>query len=230
MSLVDYPGRIAAVLFFTGCNFRCPFCHNPELVLGAESARTLEWAQVQQQLEKRTGFLDAVVVSGGEPTLHGRLPAVFRRLRALGLRTKLDTNGSHPDRVRALLDEGAVDFVAIDIKAPWRRYRELAGVEVDTDAVRRTVEFVDASGLEYELRTTVAPTLTENDILEIASAIAGAKRYVLQRFVPRPDGGLLDPSWSSRVALDGATLHRLWEEIQAGFADGGVRGATGSDG
>jgi len=227
LSLVDYPGSLSCVLFFAGCNFRCPFCHNPELVLpGARRRHTVPWEHVEAQWRERRGFLDAVTLSGGEPTLHDGLPAALHRIRAAGLRVKLDTNGSRPDVVEGLIECGVLDYVAVDVKAPWRRYAELAGVAVDVHRIQRTIEVIGHSHVEYELRTTVAPTLSEQDVKEIAAQLSGARRYVLQTFVPRVGEGLLDPSWSSRPALDGATLHRLWKRIAVRFGDGGVRGAA----
>jgi pyruvate formate lyase activating enzyme len=226
LSLLDYTGKLSAVAFFAGCNFRCPFCHNPELVLGDGGlVGSIPWALVEQQLEARAHFLDAVTFSGGEPTLQPQLTAVLRRMRRLGLDIKLDTNGSRPEVLRPILEEGLVDYVAMDIKAPWSRYAELAGVAVDVRRIRRSMARLAGSGIDYELRTTVAPGLDEEAIEAIAEQIAGAHRYVLQRFVPRDGAGLLDPSWRDRPALDAAALQRLWARIASGFREGGVRGA-----
>jgi pyruvate formate lyase activating enzyme len=173
-SLSDFPGRIAAVVFTQGCNWRCPWCHNPALVYPERFTPSLEVESVLRQLAALRGKLDGVVVSGGEPTLHRGLPEFLRRLRALGLQTKLDTNGSRPEIVEALLAERLVDFVAVDVKAPWPRYAEAAGVAVDTNAVAATIALVREAKVEHQLRTTRWLGLTDADTPDIGAIVAGS--------------------------------------------------------
>jgi len=226
-TLIDYPGRVAATLFAAGCNFRCPFCHNAELVL-PERVRELpllDSERVLEDLERRRGFLDGVVLTGGEPTLQEDLADFAERLRRMDFLVKLDTNGSRPEIVRDLIGAELVNYVAVDLKAPPDRYAEFAGVEVPTDVIGRTVAILKESRVEYEFRTTVAPGLTEEDLEAIAAWLRPARRYVLQAFrVPTETAkGLIDPSWASREALASPALYRAWAKIESGFESGGVR-------
>jgi pyruvate formate lyase activating enzyme len=173
-SLSDFPGRIAAVIFTQGCNWRCPWCHNPSLVEPEKFAPPLDEVNVLRRLACGRGKLDGVVVSGGEPTLQPDLAAFLAQVKGLGFETKLDTNGSRPAVVRTLLERRYVDFVAVDIKAPWSRYAEAAGVEVETEALAETIALLRASGIEHQLRTTRWPGLTSDDEREIAAVAAGS--------------------------------------------------------
>lgn len=181
-STVDYPGALCAVVFTPGCNYDCFFCHNREL-LGAE-APTLSGDSVLSFLRKRAGLLDAVVVSGGEPTLQPEaLEAFLKAVRALGTyKLKLDTNGSHPGVVARLLEQGLLDYVAMDYKAPFDRYPEIAGAEGQEPLVRETLSVLQGSGLPYELRTTVVPQLEEQDLIRMLREIGPLPRYVLQLY------------------------------------------------
>lgn len=161
-SLCDFPGRVAAVVFTQGCNFRCPYCHNGALLPMAVDAATLvPEAEVMAFLRARRGRLGGVVVSGGEPTLQPALPDFLRRVKALGYAVKLDTNGSRPDVLSALFTEGLVDRVAMDVKAPWNAYDRLSGVRTPTDALQRSVALIAASGLPHEFRTTAVGALLD---------------------------------------------------------------------
>ncbi len=226
MSLLDYPGRIACTLFTVGCNFRCPFCHNPELVvpeLAVEGARTLD-ASLFEELRERQGFLDAVVVSGGEPTLHQDLPEVCARIKDLGYFVKLDTNGTAPDVLRDLLDDGSLDYVAMDVKAPLDAYARMAGVSVDQETIQRSIDLIIRSDVAYEFRTTAAPGLCADDLLRIGDTLRGARGYWLQRFVV-PDGkGLVDDTCRDAPALETSDLEAVWEALRDRFELGGVRG------
>lgn len=193
-SLVDYPDHIATVLFTGGCNFRCPMCHNADLVLHASEIPTLSEAEVLDFLARRRGLVDGVVITGGEPTLDLHLPGFLRRLRSVGLDIKLDTNGYRPHVLQALLGRGLVDFVAMDVKASPGKYALLAGRRaVDVERINRSVALLRESGIDYEFRTTVVPQLLDEEDIEcIARWLAGAERYVLQQFRPV---NTLDPAW-----------------------------------
>jgi len=224
-SLLDYPDRVAAVLFTVGCNFRCPFCHNPELVLPGRvrDLPLLSQEEVLRVLAERKGFLDGLVLTGGEPTLQPDLREFVAEVKRLGLLVKLDTNGSRPDVLEDLLAAGLVDYLAMDVKAPLSRYSELAGVPVDRSAIGRSIRLVRERAPDYEFRTTVAPTLTWEDLQAIARGIAGARRYVLQPFVVPQGKTLIDPAWGEMAALSGPELKAVWERISAEFLGGGVR-------
>jgi len=224
LSLSDHEGRVAAVVFVRGCNFRCPFCHNPELVLpGQASGAALGAGDVLRQLAERRGFLDSVVVTGGEPTLERDLSLFLSEVRALGFAIKLDTNGSRPEVLDALLERGLVDALAMDLKAPRPRYAEYSGVSVDLDAIERSICCIRESALEYEFRTTVAPGLGVPDLEAMAEWIRGARRYVLQPFRVPAEKGLVDPSWAERDSLSSATLREAWTKIAPLVRGGGVR-------
>lgn len=198
-SLVDYPERVSAVIFLRGCNFRCPYCHNARLVDPARFDEPLDPAAVFDFLRSRTGRLQGVVVSGGEPLLNEDLSELLARIRALGYPVKLDTNGSFPDRLSALASAGLLDFIAMDIKAPLERYDELAGVPVDTIAIRKSVGIIKKSGIPYLFRTTFAkPLLDEDDISRIKEFLGPEVPYRVQPLNSRAEwlnpGALLNPA------------------------------------
>lgn len=189
-SLVDYPGEVTAVLFTRGCNIRCPFCQNPDLLL--RSPRFVEPISLEEALDflkERKGFLDAVTVTGGEPTLHEDLPHALSAFKALGYLVKLDTNGTNPAMLQQLIAGGILDYVAMDIKAPldYRKYARACGKLTTEDFfnVRSSIRMLMEAGIEVEFRTTVVPLLHSfEDIEEIARYIQGAPLYSLQQFNP----------------------------------------------
>jgi pyruvate formate lyase activating enzyme len=185
VSLIDYPGRISAVVFTQGCNFRCPFCHNPELVDPGRFEDLIPQKEILSFLERRRGRLDAVVITGGEPTMQPALVPFIIQLRSMGFQVKLDTNGALPDRLEEMLDRKLLDYVAMDIKAPLERYGEVTKTKPDQQLIRRSISLIMASGLDYEFRTTAVKSLLgPADIEQIGRLIPGAKRFVLQKFVP----------------------------------------------
>lgn len=198
MTLLDFPGRVACTVFLGGCNFRCPYCHNFELVTGqAQPEMTTE--QLLAFLDKRHGLLDGVAITGGEPCLSGELPDLIRAIRQAGFPVKLDTNGTRPEMLSALLDERLVDYVAMDIKNGPTRYARTVGLKtLDLTPVRESVRLLMTSGVDYEFRTTVVDELhCAADFDEIGTWIRGAKRYFLQAFTDRdtvPFAGLHAPS------------------------------------
>ena len=185
LTLLDYPGRVACTVFTAGCNFRCPFCHNAPLVLPERIEGDPNGEEtVLQFLKKRQGILDGVAVTGGEPLLHRDMPDFLRKIRALGYKIKLDTNGSFPDRLIELVNEGLVDRVAMDIKNSPALYAKTVGLrELDLAAVERSKDFLLEGRVEYEFRTTVVKGLhTEESLTEAAEWIRGAAEYYLQQF------------------------------------------------
>ena len=224
-TLIDYPGKVAALVYTAGCNFRCPFCHNSELVL-PEKIQTMQLIpenDVLYFLRERGNFLDALSITGGEPTLHDDLPRFIKRVKQLGLLVKLDTNGSRPEVLKELFDNYLLDYVAMDVKGPANRYDDLAGVQVDLDAIRRSIKLITDCAADYELRTTVAPTITPEDIENTVKLVLGAKRYFLQAFVVPEGKNLVDPTWNGKTALSKTELEGVWERIKGNFSDGGVR-------
>jgi pyruvate formate lyase activating enzyme len=224
LSLSDHEGRIAAVVFVRGCNFRCPFCHNADLVRPARGGDPmLPVEYVLARLRDRRGFLDSVVVTGGEPTLQPDLADLLAAIRELGFAVKLDTNGSRPDILASLLDRRLVDFVAMDLKAPLPRYAEFCGVRADVGAIERSIACIRQDAPDYEFRTTVAPGLAGEDLRTIAEWVRGAKSYVLQAFRVPAEKSLLDPTWAERQALSRAELNECWTQIAPLVRGGGVR-------
>jgi pyruvate formate lyase activating enzyme len=205
-TLLDWDGKVACTVYLAGCNFRCPYCHNRDLVLHPEAVQGLDQEAVLGYIGEHSDFLDGAVISGGEPTLDPGLLDLIKRIRGKGLSIKLDTNGSRPEVLDDLIGAGLVDMVAMDIKAPLNadRYSSVAGVPADVEALRRSIRIIMESGVDYEFRTTVAPILVkERDIEEICREIRGAKCYCLHQF--RPDVTLddklevLDPYPESKV-------------------------------
>ena len=180
-STVDFPGSLAAVVFAAGCNYRCFYCHNRRIV---GDPPLLSEAEVLAFLKKRAGLLDGVVFSGGEPTLQEDLPEWLARVRALGYKTKLDTNGSRPEMLRTLLAEGLLDYVAMDYKAPLEGYTPLCGA--DSAGVPESLALLRASQVPYELRTTLVPQLTETKLREMAAAVPADAPWFLQLYRPQP--------------------------------------------
>ena len=189
LTLLDYPEKVACTVFTGGCNLRCPFCHNASLVVGPPAGEALSEADFFAFLKKRRGVLDGVCISGGEPMMQPELPDFIRRIRALGYLVKLDTNGCFPDRLKAAVRDGLVDYVAMDIKNSPQEYAKTAGIpDFDGAGVRESREFLLTGPLEYEFRTTVVKGLhTADSLREAARSIAGAKQYFLQKFVDSGD-------------------------------------------
>lgn len=183
LSLIDYPGKLCATIFTAGCNFRCPYCYNIDIVLHPQRLPIIPEREVLNFLHKRRDFLDGLCVGGGEPTLHRPLPTFLYKVKSLGVLVKLDTNGSRPKMLRKLMDERLVDYVAMDVKAPLRRYPEVVRFKIDIDAVKQSIRLLRRGSVDHEFRTTVVPGLLDGDGLEeIARTLSGSKRYVLQQF------------------------------------------------
>lgn len=186
MTLLDYPGKVACTVFFGGCDLRCPFCHNRDLVEGPMPA-ALDEEELLAFLAKRRGLLDGVCFTGGEPLLRPQLPQLLSRVRELGFLIKVDTNGGHPQVLRRLVEAGLVDYVAMDVKNSPVRYPQTAGVpHLDLAPFRESVSFLLQGTVDYEFRTTVVREFHDADSFKaIGPWIAGAKRYFLQSFVDR---------------------------------------------
>lgn len=192
-SLIDYPGRVAAVVFTQGCNFRCPFCHNAELVLPSCFREVIEEDSVIRFLTTRIDKLQGVVVTGGEPAIQEDLPDFLQKIKVMGYQVKLDTNGSRPAVLKHLIDQKLVDFIAMDVKGPLDRYDDIAGVKVNPRLIEESIDLVIQSGVEYLFRTTFPkPLLGEQDIPGLLALVQKADHFHLQPFVPQEK--ILDPS------------------------------------
>jgi len=184
-SLLDYPDCISAIIWTSGCNFRCPFCYNKSLALG--TAKKFDEQEILSFLSQRKGLLEAVVISGGEPLLQDGLVDFLKKIKELGYLVKIDTNGSFPERLHEILDKNLVDYVAMDVKAPQSKYHMLAGVEVDLSKIEESITLIKSKAPAYEFKTTFVPgLLKKEDIVEIGQWLDGATRYYLQQFKMNP--------------------------------------------
>lgn len=199
MTLLDFPGCVSCTIFLGGCDFRCPFCHNFELIDGTMKP-TMDEDELITFLESRKGLLEGVAITGGEPLMHKDLPLLIKRIHDTGYRVKLDTNGYHPKLLKEIIDSGLVEYVAMDIKNSPEKYALTCGVDkVDLDKIYESINTLKTGQIEYEFRTTVVDELhSEEDFYKIGEMIKGAKRYFLQRFTDRdsvPYGNLTPPSF-----------------------------------
>ena len=183
LTLLDFPGRTACTVFLAGCNFRCPFCHNSLLVTEKPDACMTD-ADLAAYLKKRRGLLDGVAITGGEPTLYPELDGLCRMIKELGYQVKLDTNGTNPGKLRALVSDGLVDYVAMDIKNSPEKYDVTAGInKADLEKICESIDFLRSGAVDHEFRTTVAVGLhTADDIRSLGKAFGGDARYYLQNF------------------------------------------------
>ena len=202
LTLLDYPGKTAAIVFTRDCNFRCPFCHNGGLVLGRHTD-TVSEEEILAYLDKRKKLLDGLSITGGEPLMETALPDFIRRVKALGYHVKLDTNGTYPDRLAAILDEGLLDYVAMDLKNSAALYQKTAGFTNPLlfEKVKKSISLLAASDVEHEFRTTMVKGLhTESSLREALALIPYAKRYYLQQFTD--SGDLIAPEGLSAFSYE----------------------------
>lgn len=184
VSLNDYPGRICATVFTQGCNFRCPYCHNPELVDPDQYGPVIPVEDVLSFLDRRRGKLEAATVTGGEPTLQKGLETFLGELKRMHYLVKVDTNGSNPGTLSTLIEGRLVDYVAMDLKGPLKKYGQMASVAVEVSQIKRSIDVITTSGIGHEFRTTVVRSqLDLEDLLSMRRIIKRARMYVLQRFV-----------------------------------------------
>lgn len=187
LSLIDYPEKISAIIFTSGCTLRCPFCYNPELVSADPRLPVFSEQEVLEFLKKRKGKLEALVITGGEPTVQTDLPEFISRVKNIGYVVKVDTNGSNPEMLKKLIKKKLVDYVAMDIKTTWKRYKELEP-QVSLDKIKESIYILKdlESKPLYEFRTTVVPKLVNKQTIEmIGRTLQGARKYVLQQYRPQ---------------------------------------------
>lgn len=213
-SFLDWPGKIASVLFLPACNFRCTYCHNHALILRPQEVPSIPLDHILSRLEEFQGWIDGVVVTGGEPTLQPALPALLARLKEKGLAVKLHTNGSLPQRLQGLIAAGLVDCLAMDLKASLdpQRYRRVIQREPDLARLRESLQLLRSSGLPHEFHTTVLPSLhPREEILAIAQEVSGG-RLILHNFHPQDP---LDPRLKAEAAYPAEALEALAREAEA---------------
>lgn len=211
-SLIEYPGKICAIVFCQGCNFRCPYCYNRELVLPELFQPPLSEEEVLAFLLKRRGKLEGVTITGGEPALQPGLLSFLSRIKELDYLVKVDTNGSFPDTLNEWIRSGLVDYIAMDIKGPLEKYEKITRTVIEPDRILRSVGILLSGDIDYEFRTTVVRSLLNvEDIRGIARLIQGAKRYALQRFLPSKT---LDPLFMKDKTLSDEDFQLLMMEIR----------------
>ncbi|QXM07201.1 anaerobic ribonucleoside-triphosphate reductase activating protein [Crassaminicella indica] len=212
-SFIDYPDQICTVYFVEGCNFRCSYCHNSHIIKG--EGRTISEEEIFSFLNKRKKFIDAVCISGGEPTLYEETYALIKKIKKEGLLVKLDTNGTNPKMLKQLLEEGLIDYVAMDVKAPLHKYEYVTKTKVNIKDIERSIDIIKNSNIDYEFRTTVCKELlTKEDILEIAEYLKGSKRYSIQNF---RDGETVLEGKNQLHPYDAETLEEIKEKIEGHF-------------
>ncbi len=212
VSLNDYPGKICAAVFTQGCNFRCPYCHNPELVDPGRYGPLLPEGDVLSFLDKRRGKLEAVTVTGGEPTLQKDLETFLVEVKTMEYLVKVDTNGSNPDILSALIDRKLVDYIAMDIKGPLKKYGNLVSAKVDVNRIRRSIQLITTSGIAHEFRTTVVRSqLDLEDLVSAAKIVKGSRLYVLQPFMAKRT---LDSAFLSETSYTAEELSIIREVLK----------------
>jgi pyruvate formate lyase activating enzyme len=221
LSLIDYPGKLCATIFTAGCNFRCPYCYNEDIVLDYPAMPKMPEDKIIEFLHPRLGFLDGVCVTGGEPTIHRELPKFLGRLKSIGSLVKLDTNGSRPKALAYVMEKGLVNYIALDVKVPLGRYEKTVRYRVKPEGLKETIKLIRRSGVDHEFRTTVVPGLLDGDDLEeIAMTLAGSKRYVLQQFRP---GKTLCPDFKDVKPYSEAEMRQFRDRVAPYFAETRLR-------
>jgi pyruvate formate lyase activating enzyme len=220
-SFIDYPGKICSLVFLGNCNFRCPYCHNPDLIRKAEALPTIAEQNVLDFIEKKSKWIDAVCITGGEPSLDRSIIDLMVKLKKKGFLVKFDTNGTNPEILKEMIKRKLVDFIAMDIKNPLKKYEEIIKAKTDIKKIKQSIEIIKKSGIDYEFRTTILPKHhTEKEVLDIAKDLKSAKKYVLQNFKP---GKCLDETYNKEKTFSHDELMRFKELVKGYFKEVEVR-------
>jgi pyruvate formate lyase activating enzyme len=221
LTLIDYPGKLATTIFTVGCNFRCPFCHNPELVDLKLVHNEESEKEFIEFLKKRKGKLEGVCITGGEPLIQPDIIPFIKKIKKLGFLVKLDTNGTRPDVLKKIIDAKIVDYIAMDIKNQLKYYGKTTNAKVDKSRIKLSVNLIKNSRLPYEFRTTAVPGIhTEKDFSEIAKWIAGAPAYYLQEY---REGKILDPNLKKKTKGKKLDLEAIKKNIEKHFGKVEIR-------
>jgi len=212
LSLIDYPGKVATVVFTQGCFFRCHFCHNPSLVLPEKFEKPIPEERFFDFLDNRKNKLDGVVITGGEPTIHQDLSSFIEKIKKRDFLVKLDSAGIFPDRIETLLNRKLIDYIAMDVKAPLNKYEKVTGKAPPKHAIEKSISLIKNSGIDYEFRTTILNELhTPDDIMEILKLVSGSKRYILQAFRPNDT---VNEKFSNATTFTNETFQKLQKQAE----------------
>lgn len=227
ISLSDWDGKVSSVLFLPSCNLRCPFCYNRDLVMNPEKMPTIPEKRVENYLKSNKDWIDGMVITGGEPTLQTGLPDLCERIKQMGFKVKLDTNGTSPDVTSRLIERQLIDYVAMDVKAPLtvEKYSRACGLDATPilDRIRETVRLLLDGAVEFEFRTTLVPTLHEiSDVEAISQAIRGCKKYVLQSFKAGVE--TIDPSYQNLTAFTNSQMVSYLQAAKKTVPNSVIRG------
>lgn len=218
-TLIDYPGKIAATVFTLGCNFSCPFCYSPELVLPEKikNQPTISEDYIFNFLLKRKDVLDGVVICGGEPTIQKDIKKFIKKIKSFGLLVKIDTNGYLPKVLEELLKENLFDYIAMDIKAPKEKYKKYSGRDIDISRIEKSINFLKSlpEEVDFEFRTTIAPGISKKDILSIVNWIKPARKYFLQEFLSTKE--IINPNLKEMPVLSREEIEKIAKEISLNF-------------
>lgn len=221
-SVVDFPPYVACTVFISTCNFRCGFCHNPDLVSNSSELKEYSEEEILDFLESKKNILDGVCISGGEPTLYPALKSFIKKIKEKGFKIKLDTNGTNPELLREFIDRKLIDYVAMDIKSSKERYDEAADSPVNMEAIGRSIEIIKNSGMDYEFRTTVVPQIVdEKAVKDIGEWLKGSKKYALQQFSNKKP--LIDDDFGKVQPYDAFTLQKFKNILEPYFKEVEVR-------
>lgn len=225
-TLMDYPGNIAAITFSPGCDFRCPYCYNKSLVINSPELIELDENKILEKISQRKKLIDGVVLSGGEPTLQKDLPEFAEKIKKLGLKVKLDTNGTNPGMINRLIDKKLVDFIAMDIKGPLEKYEEVTQTKPDLESIKKSVNMImkkgSDAGVDYEFRTTALPDLLSiDDFKKVGEWLKGAKKYCLQQFKRMP--GMIDPAYEDKRTYSIDELKEIKKSLTSFFGTVEIR-------
>ncbi|MCX5817833.1 MAG: anaerobic ribonucleoside-triphosphate reductase activating protein [Proteobacteria bacterium] len=210
-SFIDWKGQLSSVIFTGGCNFRCPYCHNSSIVLHPDRLEDVPLEYVVCHLRKYKNWVESVVITGGEPTINMNLFSIIGQLKIEGIKIKLDTNGSSPSIIKGLVNDGLIDYIAMDIKGPVDRYKRWCGVNVDRKKIEESVQFILEGNVDYEFRMTVVPFLhREDDIYEVADYIGDAKKFFIQEFKPN---NTLNPAFSDIKPFSPEKMQKIRQHV-----------------
>ncbi|NOR17467.1 anaerobic ribonucleoside-triphosphate reductase activating protein [candidate division WOR-3 bacterium] len=220
-SLLDYPDTLSAIIWTAGCNFRCPFCYNKNLVLGKTEIISEE--TILSFIEKRRDVLEGLSISGGEPFLQEDIVDFTEKVKKLNYLIKIDTNGAFPEKLKELIDKKLVDYVSMDVKAPKKKYDQLAGVKTDISKIEQSIDLIKNEAPDYEFKTTIVPVmLDKKDIVEIAKWLEGSKQFYLQQF--KSDSPLVSSKLNDVAPYSKEKLSEMLHEIKPFFKNCNLRG------